>query len=96
MAAGRSFGFPNQQDEIELVRYNFAKIGPVRAKSFIPCGQTDGTNMTKLAVAFHRSFVKEHKNGEFNNFRSLHHSYCINSKIHRYLFSLPIILATFK
>jgi len=52
--------------------------------------------MTKLAVAFHKSFVKEHKNEEFNNFKSLRHSYCSNLKIYKYLFNLPIILATFK
>ena len=78
------------------VLYNFTKIGPMRAKSFIPRGQTDGTNMTKLAVAFRKSFVKEHKNGEFNNFKSLQHSYCSNLKIYKYLFSLLIILATLK
>ena len=116
MAAGRRFGFPSQQDEIELVSdiyiyiyiythiysiysiYIFSptKIGPARAKTFIPCGQTDGSNMTKLAVSFHKYFVKEHKNGEFNIFESLQRSYCINLKIYKYLFSLPIMLATFK
>jgi hypothetical protein len=61
-----------------------ARAAPEEGRSsdsqVIPCGQTDGTNMTKLAVAFRNSFVKAHKNGEFNNFKSLQHSYLYQLK----------------